>query len=183
MKAMAWLLAFLSAGVMAGPVQVGSKKFTEGVILGEITTQLLEARGVGATHRRELGGSRVLWSALLSGEIDVYPEYTGTLTEEILAGARKEGVLAAPINTMSEILGGEHVALHEMLVEQEHPAAGKVKVLGVPVKLSRTPGSAAGPAAMAGGNTREILADLGYSHAEIDELEAAKIVASHQPGS
>ncbi len=87
MKAATWLLALLSAGALAGPVQVGSKKFTEGVILGEITTQLLEARGVGATHRRELGGSRVLWSALLNGEIDIYPEYTGTLTQEILAGS------------------------------------------------------------------------------------------------
>jgi len=87
LKAWAWLLSLLSAGALAAPVQVGSKKFTEGVILAEITTQLLEAKGVGATHRRELGGSRVLWSALLSGEIDVYPEYTGTLTQEILANA------------------------------------------------------------------------------------------------
>lgn len=87
MKALAWLLSLLSAGALAGPVQIGSKKFTEGVILGEIAAQLLEAHGVGAEHRRELGGSRVLWSALLSGEIDIYPEYTGTLTQEILADA------------------------------------------------------------------------------------------------
>ena len=85
--ALLFLVLVLPVMVHAGPVQVGSKKFTEGVILGDIVTQLLEARGVPADHRRELGGSRVLWSALLGGEIDVYPEYTGTLTQEILANA------------------------------------------------------------------------------------------------
>lgn len=86
MKFAAFALLCLATAAAAAPVQVGSKKFTEGVILGEMTTQLLVARDVAAVHRRELGGSRVLWSALLRGEIDVYPEYTGTLTQEILAG-------------------------------------------------------------------------------------------------
>jgi osmoprotectant transport system permease protein len=104
-KAIAWLLSLLSAGALAGPVQVGSKKFTEGVILGEITTQLLEARGVGAAHRRELGGSRVLWSALLSGEIDVYPEYTGTLTQEILAGTAVNSTAALAAHLAARGIG------------------------------------------------------------------------------
>ncbi len=82
------LALLLPITVSAASVRVGSKKFTEGVILGDIVTQLLEARGVPAEHRRELGGSSVLWSALLAGEIDVYPEYTGTLTEEILASEK-----------------------------------------------------------------------------------------------
>lgn len=70
-----------------GPVfRVGSKKFTESVILGEAAAQLARSAGVKATHRRELGGTRILWNALLRGEIDAYPEYTGTLREEILAG-------------------------------------------------------------------------------------------------
>ncbi|MEM1127455.1 MAG: glycine betaine ABC transporter substrate-binding protein [Bacteroidota bacterium] len=67
-------------------VRIGSKTFTEGVLLGEITTQRLRAGGVEATHRAELGGTRFLWSALLAGDLDAYPEYTGTLREEILAG-------------------------------------------------------------------------------------------------
>ena len=66
-------------------VQVGSKKFTEAVILGEAASQWLTQRGTPATHRRELGGTRVLWNALLAGDIDVYGEYTGTLLQEILA--------------------------------------------------------------------------------------------------
>ncbi len=66
------------------PVTVGSKKFTENVILGEIITQIARSEGLPARHRRELGGTRVLWSALLAGDIDVYPDYTGTIQREIL---------------------------------------------------------------------------------------------------
>jgi osmoprotectant transport system permease protein len=64
-------------------VTVGSKKFTENVILGEMAVLLARSQGLEAQHRRELGGTRVLWNALLSGELDVYPEYTGTIVEEI----------------------------------------------------------------------------------------------------
>ena len=66
-------------------ITVGSKKFTESVVLGEIITRLARAAGATTRHRRELGGTRLLWGALLKGEIDAYPEYTGTITGEILA--------------------------------------------------------------------------------------------------
>lgn len=76
----------LAAGLAASPkpISVGSKAFTESVILGEIAAQALERDGIPAVHRRALGGSRVLFDALESGEIDVYPEYTGTLDQELL---------------------------------------------------------------------------------------------------
>jgi len=83
------LAAVSTDPVAPNPVRVGSKAFTESVILGEVTAQLLRGRGMPALHRRQLGGTRVLWSALLKGEIDLYPEYTGTIGEEIFAG---EGV-------------------------------------------------------------------------------------------
>ena len=70
------------------PLQVGSKKFTESVILGEMIKQIIENTGHPVRHRRELGGTRVLWDALLAGEIDVYPEYTGTLLQEILVNKK-----------------------------------------------------------------------------------------------
>jgi osmoprotectant transport system permease protein len=71
-------------------VKIGSKKFTESVILGEIISHLAGDREVKPVHRRELGGTRVLWNALLKGEIDMYPEYTGTISREIFAGAGVE---------------------------------------------------------------------------------------------
>ena len=70
------------SGLRAQEVTVGSKKFTESVILGELLAHLARDTGADATHRKELGGTRVLWSALLRGDIDAYVEYTGTLREE-----------------------------------------------------------------------------------------------------
>ncbi len=66
-------------------IKVGSKKFTESVILGEIVSQLAGSEGAKVEYRKELGGTRVLWNALLNGDIDIYPEYTGTITQEILS--------------------------------------------------------------------------------------------------
>src|SRR5580692_3674802 len=66
-------------------VRVGSKTFTESVILGEIAQGLIRAAGVPSSHRRGLGGTQVLFHALEADELDVYPEYTGTISGEILA--------------------------------------------------------------------------------------------------
>ena len=73
------------------PVTVGSKKFTENVILAEIITHMMEQRQLPADHKRELGGTRILWDALLHGDIDIYPEYTGTLKQELLTGETISG--------------------------------------------------------------------------------------------
>ncbi|WP_370457079.1 glycine betaine ABC transporter substrate-binding protein [Corallococcus sp. AB038B] len=87
---LAWLLLLTVACTSTeggGPqVRVGSKKFTESVILGDMVTQVAEHAGARASHRRELGGTTVLWEALRRGELDVYPEYTGTLRQELLVG-------------------------------------------------------------------------------------------------
>jgi len=68
---------------------VGSKQFTESVILGDIAAQLLRDATKGSdatvTHRRQLGGSQVLFQGLQRGDLDVYPEYTGTIRYELLA--------------------------------------------------------------------------------------------------
>ncbi len=78
-----WLAG--AAGAADG-LTVGSKKFTESVILGEIAGHLIAATGTRSIHRRELGGTRVLWEALRKGDIDLYPEYTGTIMGEIMKG-------------------------------------------------------------------------------------------------
>jgi osmoprotectant transport system permease protein len=72
-------------GVAAAELVIGSKIFTESVILGEVAVQLARDSGEPAQHRRELGGTRVLWSALERGDIDCYAEYSGTLRAEIFA--------------------------------------------------------------------------------------------------
>ena len=68
-----------------GPqLKIGSKLSTDSVILAEIATQLARAARPAPEHLRQLGGSQVLFAALGRGDIDVYPEYTGTITEELL---------------------------------------------------------------------------------------------------
>jgi osmoprotectant transport system permease protein len=66
------------------PVQVGSKRFTESYILGEILKQTIDASGTKAEHQRGLGNTAILYNALATGNIDLYPEYTGTIAREIL---------------------------------------------------------------------------------------------------
>ncbi len=69
---------------LAASVSVGSKRFTESYILGEIVQQTLRAQGIDATHKPGLGNTGILEAALRSGAIDIYPEYTGTIAREIL---------------------------------------------------------------------------------------------------
>ena len=77
-------LIFLSGSLPAKPVVIGSKKFTESYVLGEIAKRSLIEAGISAEHRQGMGGTIILWEALRSGQIDAYPEYTGTITQEIL---------------------------------------------------------------------------------------------------
>lgn len=82
---MIWIIAsLLSFTVCAKPLIVGSKKFTESVVLGEILRLSLQTEGKSSEHRQEIGGTSILWNALKTGDIDLYPEYTGTIEEELL---------------------------------------------------------------------------------------------------
>jgi osmoprotectant transport system permease protein len=67
------------------PVVVGSKNFTEGYLLAEIMAQLLESRGFPVERQFGFGGTLVAFAALRAGEIDVYAEYSGTISQAILA--------------------------------------------------------------------------------------------------
>lgn len=70
---------------VAAPFVVGSKRFTESFILGEIIAQAVRAGGDTSVELKSgMGNTSILLAALRSGEIDVYPEYTGTITREIL---------------------------------------------------------------------------------------------------
>ena len=80
-------------------ITVGSKTFTESYLLAEMLAQLLESRNVQVERRTGLGGTLVAFQALVSGEIDVYPEYSGTLAQVILElpGDPDEAELAAAL--------------------------------------------------------------------------------------
>ena len=98
------LIAMACASLAAGPdpskpIKVGSKRFTESYILGEIVRQTLTGQGIAATHKAGLGNTGILVAALDAGEIDVYPEYTGTIVREIL---KRDG--NAPIDELNRLL-------------------------------------------------------------------------------
>ncbi len=79
------LLILLATTVLAAdPVVVGSKKFTESYVLGEIAKTVLDRAGFLVQERAGMGGTIILWQALIGDQIDLYPEYTGTIGEEIL---------------------------------------------------------------------------------------------------
>ncbi|MBX9962623.1 MAG: ABC transporter permease subunit [Burkholderiales bacterium] len=68
----------------ARPVVIGSKRFTESYLLGEIARETLQRASVVAVHRQGLGNTAVLFEALSTGAIDTYPDYTGTIGRELL---------------------------------------------------------------------------------------------------
>jgi osmoprotectant transport system permease protein len=76
------------------PVVVGSKPFAEGYLLAEIFAQVLEARGIDVVRRFGLGGTEIVFPALARGDIDVYPEYTGTGVRVILQVPAPRGTVA-----------------------------------------------------------------------------------------
>jgi glycine betaine/choline ABC-type transport system substrate-binding protein len=83
------LLAGCARGTEPGPaggtpVVIGSKNFTEQLVLGELIAAHLEARGIPVQRRLNLAGTFLCWNALQSGEIDLYVEYTGTALTAIL---------------------------------------------------------------------------------------------------
>ncbi|MEP6872910.1 MAG: glycine betaine ABC transporter substrate-binding protein, partial [Burkholderiales bacterium] len=85
------LTLITAASAFAAPIVVGSKRFTESYILGEIVRQTLQAQGLAAEHRQGLGNTGILEQALASGSVDVYPEYTGTIVRELLKRPQSNG--------------------------------------------------------------------------------------------
>ncbi len=80
------LLAFLFAAgqARADELRVGSKRFTESYILGEIVAQTAAQSGAAVVHRRGMGNTAILFEALKAGGIDIYPDYTGTIARQML---------------------------------------------------------------------------------------------------
>jgi osmoprotectant transport system permease protein len=115
---LAWICTAICFGaILATPgcsrqsIRIGSKSFTESVILGDMLSQLVASTGASVEHKKEIGGTLLLWKTLTSGGLDAYPEYTGTIREEILAGQgirddeELQGALAKHGIRMSRPLG------------------------------------------------------------------------------
>ena len=94
-----------------------------------------------------------------------------------IAAFREARLPCGPIKSVAEVLDDDpHVKAREMVVELEHPTIGKTKALGVPIKLSETPGAVTLPAPTLGQHSVQILIELGYSPEEIEALRAAGVI-------
>ncbi|MFQ5846073.1 MAG: CaiB/BaiF CoA transferase family protein [Candidatus Methylomirabilales bacterium] len=98
------------------------------------------------------------------------PVFHERKTAEWLARLETAGVPAGPIYNMADVYGDPHVRDRGMLVELEHPVAGKINNIGIPVKLSLTPGQIRRPAPLLGQHTDEVLVWLGLDPSEIARL-------------
>lgn len=83
-RALALAVLLLAACAQKQTIVVGSKNFTESVLLGEIIAQRLEGAGCTVERKLDLGGTLVCDKAITSGDLDVYPEYSGTALTAIL---------------------------------------------------------------------------------------------------
>ena len=115
------------------------------------------------THRKEL--EPLIESMLLTRTV-----------EEWMAALSPIDVLCAPVNDYTQLVRHPAVLATGMLVEQEHPRAGRITTMANPVKLEKTPGTIRTGAPALGEHSRDILQEAGLTSAEIDGLAADGVI-------
>jgi crotonobetainyl-CoA:carnitine CoA-transferase CaiB-like acyl-CoA transferase len=100
-------------------------------------------------------------------------------TEDWLTALEAVGIPAGPVLSIKEMQADPQAIARDMVPETDHPVAGRVQTIGLPVKLSVTPGGVVRPAPLFGQHTREVLAEAGYSSSEIAAfLESGGVIAA-----
>jgi len=144
-----------------------------------ITTleQLAEVRKVQAETKRIYS---ICYSERLENRAALIAEIEKTTVSEPrsvwLERLDKEGVPSGPINNYAEALADPQTLARNMVVDLVHPGAGAIKALGVPVKLSDTPGAVDRAAPLLGQHTSAILTELGYGESEQHDLRDRGII-------
>jgi osmoprotectant transport system substrate-binding protein len=95
-------------------VTIGSKNFTEAVILGELYKQALEAKGYTVDLKSSIGSTEIIDRALTSGEIDMYPEYTGTMLTVVFGNDEPQEDAEATYDAAKELYEEKGFTLFEM---------------------------------------------------------------------
>jgi len=96
--------------------------------------------------------------------------------DEWLSIMERHDIPAAPVLERDEVFDHPQITANEMLVSQEHPVAGQVEMFNIPIRLSDTPGRLVRPAPLLGQHTEEVLAELGYDSARIQQLRERKLI-------
>jgi crotonobetainyl-CoA:carnitine CoA-transferase CaiB-like acyl-CoA transferase len=125
-------------------------------------------------ERYEVNNKRVQNLAALSAEISAWSgKYS---VDELLAILEKNAVPTAPVLTIDKVVNDPHINARNMMVEVDHPVAGKVVLPGNPIKLSASCDNIERPSPILGQHTDEVLTELGYTAEKLAELRAAKII-------
>ena len=171
---------FGSAHRLTAPYQ--ALKTSNGYINVGANNQRLWTRLCDAIGREELiederfatNDDRMENRAELAEELE--KTLAGKTTEKWVDILLDAGFPAAPIHNYQQVFEDPHTIARGMMVEMDHPIEGKVKGLGIPVKLSETPGSIRRPAPLLGEHTEETLSGLGYSGEEIADFREREII-------
>lgn len=137
----------------------------------------LEAPELGEDPRFAVNSARM---ANLDALVEVLTvHFRERTTEEWLELLEEAGLPAGPVFSIKEMQDDPQTIAREMVPATDHPVAGRVQTVGLPVKLSETPGGVVRPAPLFGQHTREVLAELGYSDDEIAQLlKSGGVIAS-----
>ena len=155
-------LAALPACGARGAIAVGSKNFTESILIAEIYAQALERAGMRVVRRLDLGSTQIAMAAMKRGDIDLYPEYTGTALIDVLhhapmtdaqaiyrtvktAFAKRFGIVwleRSPMNDSQGLATTHEIAQRYQLstLSQLAPVASKLRLATIPEFVSRPDG-------------------------------------------
>jgi crotonobetainyl-CoA:carnitine CoA-transferase CaiB-like acyl-CoA transferase len=136
--------------------------------------QIMELEALLDDPRFKTNADRVANKQLLQSIIEnVTATHEGSYWLEKLGDAE---IPCGPVNSYAEVFNDPHVLARQMLMEVEHPVAGRVRMTGINVKLSRTPGALQRPAPTLGQHTHQVLRTLGYQDQTIDQLKVAGVI-------
>jgi crotonobetainyl-CoA:carnitine CoA-transferase CaiB-like acyl-CoA transferase len=110
----------------------------------------------------------------------ITPRLMALTREEAIAKMSKAEIPVGPVNTIAEILEDPHLHARDMIRELTHPDYGPIRQLGIPVKLSDTPGIVEGAPPRFGEHNRAVLSMLGYSEAAIEESLRENVLAEEE---
>jgi crotonobetainyl-CoA:carnitine CoA-transferase CaiB-like acyl-CoA transferase len=111
----------------------------------------------------------------------ITPRLLKMTRDEVTSQLGEAGIAVGPVNTVAEALEDPQTHAREMIRELTHPEYGPIKQLGIPVKLSDTPGQVEGPPPRFGEHNAEVLSILGYSSEQIEECRRQGVVAEAVP--
>jgi len=124
-------------------------------------------------------GARMAHRAELEQALEAV--YVTRTTAEWLAILETAGVPAGPINDVRQMHGDPQANAREMIVTLEHPVAGRVETIGLPIKFGDTPGAVTAPSPVLGQHTEEVLREQGLDDDEIQRLAADGAILLGKP--